>query len=182
MIAAEGHHAEPYESWNELRCFWPDAGMILLHDDPGAFDFVAGEMANRDRWCPVVAYLEQPELSRVVDLIHNGAQDYLAWPISGAQLGKRLRAISERTSLLLVLHRRAAQAQRLVDALSPREREVLSSLAYGATNKSIARELRISPRTIEIHRANMMGKLGVRHLAEAVSIAHRAGLSPDMED
>ena len=61
--------------------------------------------------------------------------------------------------------------------LSTREREVLEWLAQGSSNKSIARELEISPRTVEIHRANMMNKLGAAHTAEAVRLQVEAGSS-----
>jgi DNA-binding CsgD family transcriptional regulator len=59
-----------------------------------------------------------------------------------------------------------------------REREVLDWLAEGSSNKAIARELDISPRTVEIHRANMMTKLGARHAAEAVRLKLEAKLEP----
>ena len=55
-------------------------------------------------------------------------------------------------------------------ALSPREREVLDQLAEGHANKAIAQVLQISPRTVEIHRASMMRKLGANHAAEAVRL------------
>jgi len=51
-------------------------------------------------------------------------------------------------------------------------------LAEGSSNKAIARELDISPRTVEIHRANMMTKLGARHAAEAVRLKLEAKLEP----
>ncbi|MBL0922469.1 MAG: response regulator transcription factor, partial [Phycisphaerales bacterium] len=65
-------------------------------------------------------------------------------------------------------------------ALTPREREVLDWLAEGSSNKAIARELDISPRTVEIHRANMMTKLGARHAAEAVRLKLEAKLEPKL--
>ena len=55
--------------------------------------------------------------------------------------------------------------------LTPRERDVLEGLAKGLPNKTIAYDLGISPRTVEIHRANLMSKLGVRSLSEALRIA-----------
>ncbi|MDB5705997.1 MAG: response regulator receiver protein, partial [Sphingomonas bacterium] len=68
----------------------------------------------------------------------------------------------------------AAKAR--IDRLAPRERDVLDGLIAGQANKAIAHALGISPRTVEIYRANMMEKLGVRSLAEALRIAFAAGL------
>lgn len=65
---------------------------------------------------------------------------------------------------------RAAEARQRISRLSLREREVLDRLADGCSNKAIARDLDISPRTVEIHRMKMMGKLGARHAAEAVRL------------
>lgn len=70
------------------------------------------------------------------------------------------------------------QAAAKIAVLSPREREVLTGLIEGRANKVIAHELDISPRTVEIYRANLMTKLGVRTLSEALRIAFAAGLIP----
>jgi FixJ family two-component response regulator len=72
------------------------------------------------------------------------------------------------------------EARDRISTLSTREREVLDWLAEGSSNKAIARELDISPRTVEIHRANMMNKLGVRHAAEAVRLRLEAKLEPKL--
>ena len=68
----------------------------------------------------------------------------------------------------------ASEAAVKLQALTPREREVLDGLAKGLPNKSIAYDLGISPRTVEIHRANVMTKLGVRSLSDALRIAFAA--------
>ncbi|WP_135469268.1 response regulator FixJ [Crenalkalicoccus roseus] len=68
----------------------------------------------------------------------------------------------------------ASEAAARIAALSPREREVLELLTAGKPNKVIAHELGISPRTVEVHRARMMERLGARSLAEAVRLALRA--------
>jgi FixJ family two-component response regulator len=60
--------------------------------------------------------------------------------------------------------------------MTPREREVLLGLVVGETNKVIARRLGISPRTVEMHRAHVMERLGARTLSEAVLLAASAGL------
>ena len=66
-----------------------------------------------------------------------------------------------------------------VIALTPRERDVLHGLARGCSNKVIAYELGISPRTVEIHRGRMMKQLGVRSVSHALRLAFAAGLGSD---
>lgn len=74
-----------------------------------------------------------------------------------------------------------ADATLRMSPLSRREGEVLRALVAGDSNKIIAFTLGISPRTVEVHRAHMMVKLGVRHFAEAIRIAVIAGAGkPDV--
>jgi len=61
-------------------------------------------------------------------------------------------------------------------ALTPRERDVLDQLVAGASNKEAGRHLGISPRTIEIHRARIMEKLGAKNVADVVRMALRLGI------
>ena len=72
-----------------------------------------------------------------------------------------------------------AEAAERVAALSPREREVLDGLMAGHPNKVIASDLGISVRTVEVHRARMLERLGTHHLAVAVRLAVMAGLDAD---
>ena len=67
-------------------------------------------------------------------------------------------------------HRQAVEARSKLSLLTQRETEVLDLLVAGSSNKQIARDLEISPRTVEIHRANMMAKLGANHAADAVRL------------
>jgi len=72
--------------------------------------------------------------------------------------------------------RSADSARRRIAEMSMRERQVLDGLLAGGTNKSIARKLGISPRTVELHRAGVMGRLGARTLTQAVLMAVMAGV------
>lgn len=74
---------------------------------------------------------------------------------------------------------RADAARARIRHLSPRQCQVLQGLVAGLPNKVIAQDLGVSPRTIEMHRADMMDRLGVTNLSEALRLAYDAGLAPD---
>src|SRR5690606_21891266 len=78
------------------------------------------------------------------------------------------------------LRRRSLDAADRLFSLSPREREVLRVLAKGKANKVVARELAISPRTVEIHRANIMRKLGAENVIGAARVMFWATLFDGM--
>ena len=71
---------------------------------------------------------------------------------------------------------REAVARGRIEKLTEREREVLDCVASGLSNRKIGEKLEISPRTVEIHRANMLNKLGANHTSEAIRIAIEAEL------
>ncbi len=75
----------------------------------------------------------------------------------------------------LIVAKRSTEHDRF-DTLTPRERDVFEKLITGASNKEAARQLGISPRTIEIHRARLLKKLGVKNVADLVRMAVRLGI------
>ena len=63
-----------------------------------------------------------------------------------------------------------------IEKLSKREREILAGMVEGLSNRLIGKHLSISPRTVELHRANLLSKIGARHSAEAIRLAIEASL------
>ena len=115
-------------------------------------------------------------VGRAVDAMKAGAHDFIEKPYDGATLMDRLEnafAILQRERGKNV-ERDAARAR--LGVLSRREHQVLDCLTEGQSNKQIASTLGISPRTIEIYRANLMMKLKIRSLAGAVRMAFTANL------
>ena len=88
-------------------------------------------------------------------------------------VGSQLEVLTEESAFV---RQREELSRRLVERLSPRQKEVLSRLAEGKRIKQIAHELGLSERTVKMHRAAMLRSLGVRTNAEAIRVAVRAGL------
>jgi FixJ family two-component response regulator len=167
---ALGHHAEVYSGWGELVEHPPRDGILLARDELGGAADAFAMLDDAGIWLPLILADERPTTARVVEGIKRGALDFLELPCAEDELAGVLARVAEEA----VIHTRARQrtlaARERVAALSPREREVLELLAEGCSNKQIGRVLDISPRTVEIHRANMMAKLDAHHPAEAVRL------------
>jgi two-component system, LuxR family, response regulator FixJ len=125
---------------------------------------------------PIVVITGQGDVQTAVRAMKAGASDFLEKPYEDKVLLGAIEAAfangpPDRT------HQALDAAQR-IDRLSPREREVLDALVAGSSNKVIAHDLGLSVRTVEVHRARMMERLGTRQLAEAIRLAIMATLAP----
>ncbi len=137
---------------------------------------VQAALTQMDISMPVVMLTGNGDIALAVQAMKAGAVDFLAKPIERPLL---LDAIDRAFARIDTAEGRAleeAEACRQVDLLTPRERDVLEGLAQGLPNKTIAYDLGISSRTVEVHRASIMSKLGVRTLAETLRIAFAAGM------
>ena len=111
-----------------------------------------------------------------VQAMKAGAVDFIEKPYESSTLLSTVDAAFAHLEQESVAVAHSAQARARIDALSPRERDVLMGLIEGRANKVIAYELDISPRTVEVYRANLMVKLSVRSLPEALRVAYAAGM------
>lgn len=172
LVFALGHHAEVYGSIEEVGDFQPERGIALIRDHErweGIPDAMR-RLTERAVWIPVIAMAPEPDTGQVVAAIRSGALDFLALPLTRDALAEALARATGEAREHAAAQRRLIEARKRIGALTRREREVLDWLTEGRSNKAIARALEISPRTVEIHRANMMAKLGARHPADAVRI------------
>lgn len=125
---------------------------------------------------PVVVMTGHGDISIAVRAMKAGAVDFIEKPFGKALLLDALASAFERIDRAESAAARAAGAAVAISALTVREREVLAGLAQGLPNKTIAYDFGISPRTVEVHRANIMSKLHARSLSEALRIAFAAGM------
>ena len=125
---------------------------------------------------PIIVITGQGDIQTAVLAMKAGAFDFLEKPYEDEVLLAAIEAALA-ASPDDHIHQAVDSAQRIA-RLSPREREVLDALVAGASNKVIAFDLGLSVRTVEVHRARMMERLGTRQLAEAIRLAVLATLAP----
>lgn len=157
------------------------SGCILLDVRMPEMDGLEVQKALNERGIamPVVVLTGHGDVSIAVRAMKAGAVDFLEKPFEKAILLQAIDAAFDRVDQSEHAAARTADATVLVGALTAREQEVLEGLAKGLPNKTIAFDLGISPRTVEVHRANIMTKFKARSLSEALRIAFAAGYGQD---
>jgi two-component system response regulator FixJ len=180
MLKTSGYAVETWPSGSaflkEVR--HAEHGCVLLDVRMPEIDGLGVQkaLAERGVTMPVVIMTGHGDVSIAVQAMKAGAVDFLEKPFEKSALLKAIEAAFTRIAAAGGACAKAAEAEVVLAALTPRERDVLEGLARGLPNKTIAYDLDISPRTVEVHRANLMTKLGVRSLSDALRIAFAAGL------
>jgi two-component system, LuxR family, response regulator FixJ len=124
---------------------------------------------------PVLVMSRRHDIPTAVDAIRNGAQDFIEKPFDPAAVAARIR---DAIDAWQQDHNEDSPLARVFpghERLTAREREVLEQIASGASNKETGRDLGISPRTVEVHRARIMDKLAAKNAADLMRIVLRAG-------
>ncbi|GHB20626.1 DNA-binding response regulator [Pseudovibrio japonicus] len=116
---------------------------------------------------PIFIISGQGDIPMAVEAIKSGAYDFIEKPFDVESIIARVREAVSRTT-------QANNGNAMVfpgsETLTPRERQVLTEITAGSSNKEAGRNLKISPRTVEVHRARIMEKLGARNAADLVRI------------
>lgn len=175
-LCDSGVHVEPFDEAQEIARRWPDAAVVLIEDDADNVSRLMDSMTEAGQWLPVIAFREEPSTRQVAQAIREGAVDYLAWPFGAGEILGAMEAVRDNAAVFGMLKLREARARNRINRLTRREREVLTGVADGLSNRMIGEQLAISPRTVEIHRANMLTKMGAHHTSEAIRIAIEASL------
>jgi two-component system, LuxR family, response regulator FixJ len=174
LFTLEGYHVESFAEGNSFlaaaRARQP-ACILLDVNMPGRSGIdILKELHARGYPVPIFMISGQADVPLAVSAIKSGAVDFIEKPFNiEAVLGQVREALAS-----FVQHRDETgvflNPFPSYHALTPREREVLALIASGASNKEVGRRLKISPRTVEVHRARIMKKIGAKNAADLVRI------------
>ena len=143
-------------------------GVELLH-----------RLKKRGAVMPVIIMTGHGDVTLAVSAMKAGAVDFLEKPFDDNVLISAVRTALGRLRATGEFAAEVAQIRARVANLSVRERQVLDGLLKGLPNKAIAYDLSLSPRTVEVHRAAVMAKMGARSLSELIRMAMQAKLLPN---
>jgi FixJ family two-component response regulator len=127
---------------------------------------------------PIIFITGHGDIPTSVRAMKGGAVDFLTKPVDGRDLLSVVRQAMARNVEARKQHTELRELQRRADTLTPREREVLALVVRGRLNKQVAAELGTVEKTIKVHRARVIEKMGVASLAELVRIAEKLGMFP----
>jgi two-component system response regulator FixJ len=179
MLRQQGYETQIYASGPEfLSQARLDRGCVVLDVHMPAMDGfeVLAELVSRGLGLPVIILTGHGDIPLAVRAMKRGAVDFLEQPYETAELIaaiERAFALADRGE---EARRAKSEAVAKLKALTPRESQILQGLRAGMPNKTIARWLTLSPRTVEAYRANMMARIGVTRMSSALRIATDGGL------
>ncbi len=163
---------------------WIDAGadrdgsgtILLFHwCQPGRIDGAAllERIGPRRNIVPFVA-AESLSIADARAILRGGAHDLLPAPLDPRAVRRAIDAAQSDWHLRQAAQDRHREAEARLAGLTPRERSILNAIAAGLGNKAIARQLDLSPRTVEVHRANIMRRAGAGNVAELLRLQFTA--------
>ncbi len=185
LLRADGYRTE---RWEDGEAFLKGAdkaepACVLLDVRMPGMDGlqVQAEMASRGYNLPVIVLTGHGDISTAVRAMQGGAVDFLEKPFNRERLLEAIETGFARVEDREAARKREDWAKTEVAKLTEREKEVLEGLACGYPNKTIAYDLGISSRTVEVYRANVMSKFEVSNFADALRVAFAAGMGSEKQ-
>ena len=172
LFFANGYQTHLFESADAfLACSEPPPVDVYLLDlrMPGTDGMELHEkMIESGMNTPVIFITGHGDIPLAVRAIQKGASDFLTKPFEEGELLEKVKLAVQKNRLHKAELKRTTELQNLLDELTPRESDVLTGIVKGHSNKQVAADLGISPRTVEIHRARVMEKTGADSVASLV--------------
>lgn len=179
LLGTANFSVTAFETATEFLEALPDLGFGCVVTDIRMPDIDGIELLKRLKAkavkLPVVVMTGHGDVPLAVEAMKLGAIDFLEKPFEDERLIKVLHLAIEQSVKKTKVAADAADLVGRLASLSPRERQVMEGLVAGLSNKVIAKEYDISPRTVEVYRANVMTKMQAGSISELVRLAMRAG-------
>ena len=175
LLRSAGLIAETYASAEAFLsvCEAKRSGCMLLDVSmPGmSGPDLQSELTSRGIRLPIIYLSACEEITVATQVIRVGALDFLTKPVDGQLLIDRVKAALAHEAAKRERERAHAELRKRISVLTEREREVLTQMMRGHSNKEIARIFGISHRTVEMHRANILAKTETANLLELARLA-----------
>ncbi|SFS86503.1 response regulator transcription factor [Brevundimonas viscosa] len=176
VLRGEGIRARAFASGSDFMDHLPDDRLACVITDvrmPGmdGSEVVRRLAALQDREWPMIVITGHADVPTAVQMMKSGIVDFIEKPVDPARLVETVKGVLGRIGKLSLQREQRLTALARLEALTPRERQVFDALVEGLSNKEIARELDISPRTVEIFRARVMDKMAADSLSSLVRMA-----------
>ena len=183
LLGSAGFEVTLFDSAMDFLDALPNLGFGCVVSDvrmPGLDGIDLLKRLKQDhRALPIVVMTGHGDIPLAVEAMKLGAIDFLEKPFEDERLLNAITTALSRTADEMKTEAAAAEVAARIASLSPRERQVMEGLVAGLSNKLIAREYDISPRTVEVYRANVMTKMQAGSISELVRLAMRGGLLKD---
>ena len=177
LLRTVGLPSRTYASADEfLLAYMPEEVSCLVADIrmPGLSGLeLQQELLERHADVPIIFITGHGDVPMAVNAMKCGALDFIQKPFRDQDLLDRIHHALQQAKAARNARLETTTIQERFSALTPREREVMDKVVSGCANKVIAMDLGVSQRTVELHRARVMQKMGVRSLAELVRLAQK---------
>ncbi|MET0313299.1 MAG: response regulator FixJ [Hansschlegelia sp.] len=182
LLSSDGFAVRVHEGAGSFLADVPPGGNVCVVTDVrmpeiDGLEFLS-RLRGRDATIPVIVMTGHADVPLAVEAMKRGAADFIEKPFDDALLLAAIRAALARQDGGGPADPRSVESRDRMAKLSEREGQVLDGLIAGKPNKVIAFDLEISPRTVEIYRANVMTKMQAGSLSELVRLALQAGRTP----
>ncbi|WEJ08674.1 response regulator FixJ [Sinorhizobium prairiense] len=178
MLTMNGYAVKVHESAASFLDFAPNIREGILLTDLRMPDMsgvsLIRKLGNQKIKMPAIVITGHGDVPMAVEAMKAGALDFIEKPFEDSLIVEAIERASEHLTTPAVAAE-ITDVQARLDTLSVRERQVLSAVVSGLANKTIAYDLDISPRTVEVHRANVMSKMRAKSLPHLVRMAIAAG-------
>jgi FixJ family two-component response regulator len=178
LVESVGLNIETFASAQDfLNAYDPDRPGCLVTDVrmPGMSGIeLQAKLMAEEVTLPIIVVSGYADVPTAVRSMKGGAIDFLEKPFNEQMMLERIQLSILEDARLRQQRAQRERAKTRLEGLTRRERQVMDLVILGRSNKQIARELDISPKTVEAHRSNLMGKMQAHSLAELVTMAERA--------